>query len=157
MKKAILILTLLSICVVAGNASQADDKVYPGLNCVELNDTTPEITYQYAGHAYNASSGTNVYACPVVTEDLSSSQVSSWNVTAYREPSSTAAWDIVLWNTQRSGWNGYGVSVTVPSATGTYHTISGPAIPSQGANRVMWIETIMPAYGHLVSYMVNEI
>ncbi|MBN2525341.1 MAG: hypothetical protein JXR76_03035 [Deltaproteobacteria bacterium] len=157
MKKGMLTLALVSICLVAGSVSFADAKNYTALCCVELNDTAPEIKYEYGGNALNSSSGSNVFACPVVVEDLSSSQVNAWNVTVQRGTTSTAAWDIYLWNTDRTGWNGYYSVVTVPAATGVYHTIAGSPMGNVGSNRLMWIESTVPAGAKIASYMVDEI
>jgi len=54
-------------CLVLPMASTANAAFVvssPGLMCVEDNDTTPEIRYSF-GSAFNASSATETYNCPM--------------------------------------------------------------------------------------------
>jgi hypothetical protein len=156
MKKVTMILGLMVICMAAASVSMASDsKTYTGAFCVESQDVTSDIRYYNGGHARNYSSTPSRFVCPAISDDTVSETIDNWSVTVYREASTTAAWNVYLWNTARTGYSGYASAVTIPSGTG-YHTVNGGGISNKGANRVLFIETDVPSYGRVVSYKIQE-
>ncbi|MBN2716026.1 MAG: hypothetical protein JXX14_09225 [Deltaproteobacteria bacterium] len=156
MKKVALILGLMIVCTVAASITMASDsKTYTAAFCVESEDTTPDIRYYNGGHARNYSSTASRFVCPAVSDDTVSSTIDNWSVTVYRE-ASTTAWNVTLWNTARTGYSGYASTVTIPAGVNAYHTVNGGGISNTGADRVLFIESDVPAYGRIVSYKIQE-
>jgi hypothetical protein len=66
LKSTVLIAT--SILVLAQAAPAAINKDYAGTECVEMSDTTPEISYSFDAQAENTSSSRTTFLCPATQQ-----------------------------------------------------------------------------------------
>lgn len=150
---------MLSGCAVlflASVGTAADGKVFNGLNCVELNDTTPEVAYQSNGAARNTSSSNQWLFCPVVRDIMSSSMdIKDWDVTVDRNGNTGDAWDVEIWSLTPDGGSGFKKVITVPTTDGA-QTLDGAGVTSAHTRGQIYVRSVVPDGAEIRSYYVEE-
>lgn len=129
-----------------------DIKTYTGTHCVEENDLTPEISYNFA-RATNTAAGNNTWECPVV-RDSHAGDIPDWDVTVHRGGNTTDAWTIFLYSCDEDG-SCNNDSITVPLVDGV-QTLDGDAVTAWENYGAVNIETSVPADCRIYSYVVQE-
>ncbi len=150
----------LLVCVGVSTSAQAqtiqvgDTKSFHGTSCTELYDTAPEIMYSQQG-AQNSATWQNEWICPVVRDFVGSGMdVTDWDISVTRG-SSTKAWNIKLWSTNRAGTSGWKSTITVPAGS-AYRNLDGGTISSGYSSGVLYIYSYVPDGARIHSYTVSE-
>jgi hypothetical protein len=144
-----------AIICTASVAQAADRKVYSGLSCVEIGDTTPELEYQSSGAVRNVDTTWTWVQCSVVRDnELSTMDVLDWDIVVNRNGNMDNWW-VELWSVSADGTSGNLSSITVPNVTG-YQSLDGGTITWAATNGIMWLRTEIPAGADLINYSVQE-
>lgn len=136
-------------------AAAADRKVFPGFMCVDRNDASPDLTYQFNGSALNPTgSGTDIN-CSIVRDNTASGMdILDWDVVVDRNGAG-AVWDIILFSTNAEGTSAFSSTITVPAGSG-FQTLDGGTITSAFDNGQLWIGTTLPAGAEIAAYQIEE-
>jgi hypothetical protein len=145
-------LLVLMAGLAVATSSFADKKFYPGVMCVEMYDSTPEIYYGN-NYAQNSASGANWFSCPVVRDTNNS--VSDWDVTINRNGNTWDAWDITLWSTNLDGSYGYYDTISVSTSDGV-RSLDGDSVPSYQNGGLVFIQSHIPDSCRIHRYAIDE-
>jgi len=141
-----------TITVMTSSLYASDTKFYPGNMCVEMGDTTPEISY-HNNYAQNNSTGSSWFSCSIV-RDLND-VISDWDVTINRNGNTWDAWDITLWSTNLDG--GYGNFDTISvSATNGVRSIDGGSVANYQNDGLLFIQSNVPDGCRFHRYAIKE-
>lgn len=135
-------------------ASLIDAKTYPGTMCVEENDTTPEISYNFL-RATNVAAGNNSFECPVI-RDAQSDDINQWWVTLSRAGNTADSWTIFLHSCDEDGSSCNTDDIVVDSTDGVRTLNSTADIVSFENNGVINMETTIPDDCRIYSYYIEE-